>query len=136
MGDDLFKSGSPVVVLKDKARHSERRDFYCHCFLAAMLSDPQALNVVFEGGRGRENAKLNGTHTTVSPFATAKVNHATSEASEHHAYSPLHSHTPSESRQRFRWTAASNLCALSMKVVLAMLLSTRMGCTWLLPVVK
>src|ERR1700674_496249 len=83
MGDDLFKSGSPVVVLKDKARPSERRDFYCQCFLANMLSDPQALNVVFEGGRGRENAKLNGTHTTVSPFATAKVNNATSEASEH-----------------------------------------------------
>src|SRR3984893_18447858 len=62
MGDDLFKSRSPVVVLKDKARHSERRDFYCQCFLAVMLSDPQALNVVFEGGRGRENAKLNGTH--------------------------------------------------------------------------
>src|SRR3984893_7169388 len=104
MGDDLFKSRSPVVVLKDKARHSERSDFCCHCFLAAMLSDPQALNVVFEGGRGRENAKLNGTHTTVSPFATAKVNHSTSEASEHHVSSPLHSHTPSESRQRFRWS--------------------------------
>src|SRR5258708_13036529 len=108
MGDDLFKSRSPVVVLKDKARHSERRDFYCHCFLAAMLSDPQALNVVFEGGRGRENAKLNGTHMTVSPFATAKVNHATSEASEHHPYSPLNSHTPSESRQLFSIYCLSN----------------------------
>src|SRR5260370_25982216 len=101
MGDGLYKRKTLVVVMKDKASHEERRDFYGQCFLVAMVSDPQALNVVFEGGRGRENAKLNGTHSTVSPFATAKVNHATSEASEHHAYSPLNSHTPSESRQLF-----------------------------------
>jgi len=64
MGDNLFKSRPPVVLVKDKTRHSIGRDLDCHCFLTAIFSGPQALHIVFEDVRDREKGKLNGTHTT------------------------------------------------------------------------
>jgi len=59
MGDDLFKSRPPVVVLKDNPRHAIGRDFDCHSFLAGIFGSPKALNIVFEDFRDRENGKLN-----------------------------------------------------------------------------
>jgi len=58
MGDDLFQSRPPVVLVKDKTRHSIGRDLYCHCLLTAIYSYPQALNIVFEDFRGWENGNL------------------------------------------------------------------------------
>ncbi len=66
MGDDLFKSSVPVVLMKDNPWHSIGRDLDGHCFLAAIFSDPHALNLVFEDFWGRENGKVDGTHTTLS----------------------------------------------------------------------
>jgi len=59
MGDDLFKSRPPVVLLKDNPRHAIGRDLYCQSFLAGIFNYPKALNIVFEDFRGRENGKFN-----------------------------------------------------------------------------
>ena len=58
MGDDLFKSRPPVVLVKDYTRHAIGRDFYCQSFLAGIFNYPKALNIVFEDFRGRENGTL------------------------------------------------------------------------------
>src|SRR5258708_3011904 len=59
MGDDLFKSRPPVVLVKDNPRHAIGRDLYGQCFLAGIFNDPKALHIVFEDFRDRKNDKLN-----------------------------------------------------------------------------
>jgi hypothetical protein len=58
MGDDLFKSRPPFVLVKDKTRHAIGRDLDGHCFLTAIFRYPQALYIVFEDVRGWENGNL------------------------------------------------------------------------------
>ncbi len=58
MGDDMFESRPPVVLVKDNTRHAIGRDFYGQSFLAGIFNYPKALNIVFEDFRGREKRKL------------------------------------------------------------------------------
>jgi hypothetical protein len=58
MGEDLFKGGVPVGLMKDHPWHSIGRDLDDHCFLAAIFSGPHALHLVFEDGWRRENGKV------------------------------------------------------------------------------
>jgi hypothetical protein len=59
MGDDLFKSSLPIVLMKDNPGHTIGRDLYGYCLLATIFSYPHALDIVFENFWWWKNVKLN-----------------------------------------------------------------------------
>src|SRR5258708_19546503 len=64
MGDDVFKSSVPLIVMKDHSWRTSGRDFNGHSFLATIVGDPYALYLVFEDGWRWENGKVDRVHTT------------------------------------------------------------------------
>lgn len=58
MGNDVFESSVPVVVMKDHSWCTIGRDLNDHGFLATIVGDLYALYLVFEDGWRWENGKV------------------------------------------------------------------------------